>query len=654
MKRLPVLLLATALFAAAPRYARLGDFQGDVQVQLTAASDWMAAERNLPLIESAWLRTGPGSRAEIELDEGGVCRLGPNSQAGLADYSRLSTGQRVTLLTLDRGLAYFTGAPEGKDALTLAVPGAQITLTQSARVRLEVQESSSQIAVLDGAVRFSSRAAEIELHQGQFTRVEPANPARFFLNREIPGLELDRWNEVRDKALANSPSSGHVIERYGLVDLDGAGEWIQTEDLGAIWKPKVADTWLPFQSGRWRWYDTLGYTWVSDDPWGWLPYHYGRWARREKFGWIWAPSAKAVFKPGDVYWLRSGARIVGWGPLAPGEDWKGPAAGPPQEYLIANTTFANFQQDATAIDPAGFTRPDGTLAASFASALPSPAFLASRLDAVRPLLLTRTRVDPVVEEDAIQPRTGPSIVLVNPPPPPPVVVITPPPAEPPPPPAVEPVPYPVPVYIGTIATETPAVLPGTPHSPPPAKPPAPTTKATSQGRSTRPPAPPITPRQPERKFRPGESDIVSEAMKDVSAKNFNKAVADLNRWSERFPHTDFQTERAYYYVLAYDGMSQPAKVVETARQLFEPDARWQDPRQLILAMYLTSVNAQRLTHPTRDQMATAESAAAMLQSSIRDYFVPANKPHDTTDDEWEKARRSLEAAAKGTLAASKR
>ncbi len=72
----------------------------------------MPAERNLPLPESAWIRTGPASRVEIELDEGGAWRLGPESQGGLSDYTRLSTGQRVTLLVLDRGLAYFTGEVE--------------------------------------------------------------------------------------------------------------------------------------------------------------------------------------------------------------------------------------------------------------------------------------------------------------------------------------------------------------------------------------------------------------------------------------------------------------------------------------------------------------------------------------------------------------
>src|SRR5207248_8442778 len=126
-----------------------------------------------------------------------------------------------------------------RDALILAAPGAQITPMRGVRVRLEAEENWTQIAIIEGIVRFSSAAAEIDLRDGQTTRVEPANPARFFLNREITPLELDRWSEERDKSLEASPSAIHVIQRYGLQDLDSAGEWIQTEDLGTVWKPRV-------------------------------------------------------------------------------------------------------------------------------------------------------------------------------------------------------------------------------------------------------------------------------------------------------------------------------------------------------------------------------------------------------------------------------
>ena len=119
-----------------------------------------------------------------------------------------------------------------------------------------------------------------------------------------------------------------ILDHVGIAvnDLDAAGEWVQT-DLGAMWKPKTAEGWAPFQKGRWRWYGALGYTWVSDEAWGWLPYHYGRWARTDADGWVWAPGSKPVFKPGDVYWMLQGANLAGWGPLAPAENWS-PASAP--------------------------------------------------------------------------------------------------------------------------------------------------------------------------------------------------------------------------------------------------------------------------------------------------------------------------------------
>src|SRR5687768_1852036 len=209
-------VLPLLLHAAPPRYARLGEFQGTVDVQLTAADPWIPAERNLPLMESTWLRTGPDSSLEIELDEGNAYRLGPDSQVELSDYKQLSTGQRVTLIRLDRGIAYFTGIAEGNDAVVLAVRGAQVTVSRGTRVRLEMQEQWSQIAVIEGVVRFSSPAAEMDLREGQTTRIEPANPARFFLSREVASMDLDRWSEDRDKALSSSTSAMQVLQRYGL------------------------------------------------------------------------------------------------------------------------------------------------------------------------------------------------------------------------------------------------------------------------------------------------------------------------------------------------------------------------------------------------------------------------------------------------------
>ena len=651
MTRLTCLLLPAALIAAQARYARLGEFDGAVEVQLRAADQWMPAERNLPLPESAWLRTGAASRLEIELDEGSAWRLGPDSQGEISDYSRLSTGQRVTLLSLDHGLAYFTGQAERKDVLMLAVPGAQVTLSRAARVRLEAEETWSQISVIEGVVRFSSPAAEIDLREGQTTRVEPAHPARFFLYKEVASMESDHWSEARDKALAVSPSAGHVNQRYGLVDLDTAGTWTQTEILGAVWKPKVIPAgWAPYRNGRWRWYDALGYTWVSDDPWGWLPYHYGRWTRMENLGWVWAPARTAVFKPGEVYWLY-GAKLAGWGPLAPGENWTLPDQ--PLQYLNVNTTFAAFQPDAAVIDPAGFTaRPkEPLLAARFTPALPSPALAASRLDATRPQLHAgSTRVVPVLDgvtfESSPAPST-PSIVVMNPPPPPPLVLITPPPeqAEGASPDAA----YPVPVVTGIVLTpQAPQAAPTAAPKPAPAPAPPPE-PASGPRKPTRPP----TGGAREKKFRPGERTIAAEVAKDINGNNFVKALVDLDTWSQRFGESDFEDDRSYYSVLALNGVGQPGEVLKAAAPLLAKAGAntLDDPRQLILVFYLASLNAQKLTHRTREQTATARDAARSLLDAVPVYFTSENRPPTTTAADWTKARTDLEAAARATLQA---
>ena len=652
MKRLMLLLVPAALVAGEARWARLGDFEGNVEVQLTAASEWMPAERNLPLPESAWLRTGPASRVEIELDEGSTWRLGPNSQGEISDYIRLTTGQRVTLLALDRGLGYFTGEPEGRDALTLAVPGAQVIFTRGARVRLEVEETWSRISVLEGTVRFSSPAAEIDLRSGQNTRVEPANPARFFLNKETPPLESDRWSETRDHALANSTSAGHVIERYGLADLDAAGKWVQTEDLGAVWKPEVPAGWVPFRNGRWRWYDALGYTWVGGEPWGWLPYHYGRWQLRENLGWIWAPGAGARFKPGEVYWLR-GAKFAGWGALAPGEAFVS-GGDSPRQFLPANTTFAGFEPDAAVVDPAGFTgRPEKPqLVAAFVAALPSPAFPAARLDRVRPAR-SGARVAPVLPEAAFQTSSAEPqpTLIVTPPPPPPVVIVSEPPPDPAP--VALPEPYPVAVYTGVVlpaARSAPVskTVARAALAPTSAKADAPKGRRDEAGSSR--PRPPVR----ERELRGGESEIVEEVARQINANNYQRALSALDRWTERYPRTDFADDRIYFYIVAHNGMKQPGKVVEAARAMSSGEVAFEDRRKQILALYLVSVNSGKLADATSAQRSTAIAAARSLLAMLPEYFTDDNRPPETSAEDWRKARADLEAAARSTLAMHRR
>jgi hypothetical protein len=194
----------------------------------------------------------------------------------------------------------------------------------------------------------------------------------------------------------------------------------------------------------------------------------------EGTGWVWAPGESDVFKPGEVYWLKS-AKLVGWGPLGPGESWKPPEA--PRLYLNANTTYAVYAPESLEIDPASFaSRPKEPLAtAVFAEALPSPPFPASRLDAFRPQLRVGiARAVSVSTETAYQAPSNPAPSPVpseaaytnGPPAEPPVVVVTQQVEVP-----VE-VDVPVPVYTGIIVVNPPGYLaPAAKHPPKPVSPP---------------------------------------------------------------------------------------------------------------------------------------------------------------------------------------
>ena len=401
------ILLAGALFAViaqagVPRFARLGSFEGQVEVELDAADAWRPAALNLPLPESTRIHTGPNARLEIEFDDTSVFRMVGEGMAELSDYTRLSGGQRILVISLDRGVGYFTGEPGPADAIHLLVPGAQLMLKQGSRIRLQASDTESEVAIVEGAARFTIPTAEMDLRQGQSARVAVPSSTHFSLYREISPLQSDTWNEQLDKAEADSPASS--------LDLDRSGKWIADGDYGTIWQPAPQAGWAPFRQGRWVWYQSVGFTWVASEPWGWRPYHEGRWLQHRTLGWVWVPgNSESAFSPGDVFWARNNGQAL-WGPLAPAEQWTG--VGPPRQFALLNVTGGAFASGAREIvpSPAEELPKDLLKAFLFAPALPSPALPVARLNVTRDPL--RTRLFSAVE-------VTPDIPVTRAPPPPP-------------------------------------------------------------------------------------------------------------------------------------------------------------------------------------------------------------------------------------------
>ena len=151
--------------------------------------------------------------------------------------------------------------------------------------------------------------------------------------------------------------------------------------------------------------------------------------------------------------------------------------------------------------------------------------------------------------------------------------------------------------------------------------------------------------QPGRKhFRNAlENGLYSLVVQQLEARNHAKALETLNGWSDRFHETEFAAERRYFYMLAYNGLNQPAKVMEQAGPLFQHEVRgeFDDPMQALSAAYVAMTNLAKLDRPSREQVATAKDAARQILDLA---------PECLKSGDWGKARQELEAQARAVLA----
>ena len=144
---------------------------------------------------------------------------------------------------------------------------------------------------------------------------------------------------------------------------------------------------------------------------------------------------------------------------------------------------------------------------------------------------------------------------------------------------------------------------------------------------------------PEKKVKDqGEYDIYNQTLKDQP--NPAALLKDLDTWAQKYPDSDWKDDRLYYYVTAYNGTNQPAKVLEIGSQLMGRDLKkvYTDPKagpqQMLTILYLMSVNALKLPNATPDQLAAGEKAAKQLQEFVPIFFTAANKPAGATDAAW--------------------
>lgn len=324
--------------------ARVSLINGQVTVKRGQDGDWVSAGVNTPLVEGDLVETGPGSRAEFQLDYSNLIRL---DQSTRAEFTAL--GQRNFRVRLLEGRMTYSELKGGEADVDIETPFVAVRPRKNGRYEIEVGPVETVIQVRRGKAEIASADGLQELDRGRMMVVREGfdgGPPEFRFARAENRDDWDRWNESRDDRLARADSYRYVDRSIaGAHDLDYHGDWRYVSGYGNCWFPRVNYGWAPYRQGRWSWVDYYGWTWVGHEPWGWAPYHYGRWFYNAGFGWGWYPGPRSYrhyWRPALVSFFgwnsRSGFSLsvglgfgrIGWVPLAPGErfyPWYGRGGG---------------------------------------------------------------------------------------------------------------------------------------------------------------------------------------------------------------------------------------------------------------------------------------------------------------------------------------
>lgn len=280
-------------------------FKGEVQEPL---------ERGTPVAEGDVVESR--GRGVLQLGDGSRIAFAPNTRFQVAALFMDRNGDRQVLLRLDYGRIRLVMGGSSEARVRVDTPSGSAVLGDRASASLEVdRDHAVRLRVHSGRVRFSNERDRGTIQAGERLTVygpqDNLDRVHGFSTYETDAF--DTWCE-RALVIRRGRSWDYVPSeiRYFADDLDENGDWIEVEDVGWCWRPRVTvNEWRPYWRGRWGGY-AGGLTWISDEPWGYVTHHHGRWGWHARHGWYWIPGV--FYAPAWVAWHHQ-SDYFGWAPL---------------------------------------------------------------------------------------------------------------------------------------------------------------------------------------------------------------------------------------------------------------------------------------------------------------------------------------------------
>ncbi len=290
-----LLLASTALADSNARIVRLSYAEGNVRLDRGDGRGFELAVMNMPVAHGNRVWTRNDALAEIEFEDGDTIRLTPETLVILHQLSLRNNGVRVSVVELQEGEAYFRLRDNHDDDFRILLPGRELAVRKSSRLRLAVRGKQVELAVMKGEVEIHGQGERLLVKKGETLTLDPNDADRYYLARSVEEGNYDQWDKdresYRDRYASSNGYGGYSPHySYGLSDLHYYGSYFHAPGYGWLWRPYyVSYGWSPFDHGAWVYYPGYGYIWVSAYPWGWTPYRYGGWYYLSGYGWCWQP-----------------------------------------------------------------------------------------------------------------------------------------------------------------------------------------------------------------------------------------------------------------------------------------------------------------------------------------------------------------------------
>ncbi len=172
----------------APPASQLVDFVGTVEITVAGITDWKSAQLNQVLHPGDRLRTGADSRATLQLSDRSVIRI---SQSTVIELQAPTQPARHRF-RLKQGALFFLDREQPADVefetplATGAIRGTEFFLA------VDGTDATTEMALLDGSVVFSTPGHDLKLTGGQQALVEPGQPPK--LTAVLPAVNLIQWS----------------------------------------------------------------------------------------------------------------------------------------------------------------------------------------------------------------------------------------------------------------------------------------------------------------------------------------------------------------------------------------------------------------------------------------------------------------------------